>query len=137
MNASQPDVEYFLSSSFATHRYTVNTATIITLYSFVALFGFTANAAILGALLAHGGATSIGGGLAGGTISGGGGGGGGTGGTGGSGVSCGGSAANVFVGALALSDMVLCVFNVPTQVTFINLFQLRVYPVHVLRRNLF
>uniref|UniRef100_A0A5K3FP54 G_PROTEIN_RECEP_F1_2 domain-containing protein n=1 Tax=Mesocestoides corti TaxID=53468 RepID=A0A5K3FP54_MESCO len=91
MNESQQDLEYFLSSRFATHRYPVNTATIITLYSTVALFGFIENAIIFGTLLAIGDLRST----------------------------CnGGQTANIFVGALAVSDMILCVFNVPTQLYY-------------------
>ncbi|KAL5965778.1 Pyroglutamylated RF-amide peptide receptor [Taenia solium] len=87
MNVSEQDLEYFLSSRFATHRYPVNTATIITLYSTVAVVGFIENAVIFATLLAIGDLR-------------------------------GGSAANVFVGALTVSDMILCVFNVPTQLYY-------------------
>ena len=85
MNSSEQELDYFLSSRFATHRYPINTATIITLYSTVAVVGFIVNAIIFTALLAIGDLR-------------------------------GGSAASVFVGALTVSDMILCVFNVPTQV---------------------
>ncbi|KAH9277600.1 Neuropeptide Y receptor type 1 [Echinococcus granulosus] len=87
MNVSEQDLEYFLSSRFATHRYPINTATIITLYSTVAVVGFIENAIIFSTLLAIGDLR-------------------------------GGSAANVFVGALTVSDMILCVFNVPIQLYY-------------------
>lgn len=90
MNVSEDGSDYFLSSEFGSHRYPINTATIITLYSTVAVVGFIENAIIFTTLLAIGDLR-------------------------------GGSAANVFVGALTVSDMILCVFNVPTQVIFIIL----------------
>nr|CDS26066.1 Peptide (Neuropeptide F/Y-like) G protein-coupled receptor [Hymenolepis microstoma] len=84
MNNTEPTLKFFLSSQFATHRYSINTATIITLYSTIAVIGFIENAIIFTALFVIGDIRH-------------------------------GSEANVFVGALALSDMIHCIFNVPTQ----------------------
>ncbi|KAM7533371.1 hypothetical protein Aperf_G00000121104 [Anoplocephala perfoliata] len=87
MNTSEEGLDFFLSSRFASHRYPVNTATIIALYSTIAVIGFIENAVIFTALLAIGDMRH-------------------------------GTAANVFVGALTVSDMILCVFNVPTQLYY-------------------
>ncbi len=79
--------EYYGSSDFGSHRLVGNTATIVVLYAVVALFGFLANAVVLGTLMAIGGGLRH-------------------------------SATTVFVAGLALSDMVLCVFNAPIQVSY-------------------
>lgn len=84
MNSTEQGLDFFLSSRFASHRYPINTATFITLYSTMAVIGFIENAIIFTTLLANGDMRH-------------------------------GTAANVFVGALTVSDMILCVFNVPTQ----------------------
>lgn len=82
---SGENVNYYLSSQFASHRHLVSISTIVILYSTVAVFGFMANAVVFGTLVAIGSLRH--------------------------------NATNIFVATLAFSDMVLCCFNVPIQVS--------------------